>query len=122
MQVILGPFLYEVVTTVFQRSMKSAQAYFRASESRQVDKPSSWQPVSLFCRVDVFFWSFSFQGSFVWADRIYVATVWSHGQCVSIDEFYFYNHWSRSLGLAQGRISSLLVNLASMVSRNMRFL
>ena len=35
------------------------------------------------------FWSFSFQGSFVWADRIYVATVWSHGQCFSIDDFHF---------------------------------
>ena len=61
MQVILGPYLYEVVTTVFQRSMKSAQAYFRASESRQVNKPSSWQPVSLFCRVDLFFGHFPFK-------------------------------------------------------------
>ena len=77
--------------------------------------------MSLFCRVDLFFGHFPFK-EVLCGPIVYMSPQSGLMASVSVLSIFFYNHWSRSLGLAQGRISSLLVNLVSVVSRKVRFL
>ena len=69
----------------------------------------------------MFFVVLLFKGSFAWAVSVYSpeSGLMANVLVLTIAIFFY---WSRSLGLVQGRISSLLVNLVFVVSTKMMFL